>query len=316
MSPTQKKIEKQYKRNKIHLNYFKILKKYIFFVLLISKFAAIYCDDNDNDKDSGKKTKILFILLIVVFAVVIVILIIFFIYMCCKKRRQNNRNNFIESTNYLERGSPEEINLRERINNNGPKELSNYLIDKLVCDTYNKNFELLGNQCPICLENFEENKTKIIMGRCLHIFHEKCLGDFAEKIDLNKSIFAQFVCPSCRNNLIDDADKIKECLKKFPNFFEEMHNNKKITKIKHMKNLIDIIISGKDNNSKDNIKKNSIVKINNNNETDRKNIKEENKDISYNNKNGSKEKITSRTSLKINEEKNEINDVENNIETL
>ena len=103
--------------------------------------------------------------------------------MCCKKRRQNNRNNFIESTNYLERGSPEEINLRERINNNGPKELSNYLIDKLVCDTYNKNFELLGNQCPICLENFEENKTKIIMGGCLHIFHEKCLGDFAEKID-------------------------------------------------------------------------------------------------------------------------------------
>ena len=62
MSPTQKKIEKQYKRNKIHLNYFKILKKYIYFVLLISKFAAIYCDDNDNDKDSGKKTKILFIL--------------------------------------------------------------------------------------------------------------------------------------------------------------------------------------------------------------------------------------------------------------
>ena len=94
-----------------------------------------------------------------------------------------------------------------------------------------------------------------------------------------------------------------------------MHNNKKITKIKHMKNLIDIIISGKEKNLKDNNKKNSIVIINNN-ESDRKNIKDENKEISYNNKTGSKEKITSRTSLKINEEKNEINDIENNIGSL
>ena len=315
MSLTESKLQKKSNRENIHIIYSKILKKYIFAVLLISKWTAIYCDDNDNDSDSGKKTKILFILLIVVFAIVVVILTIFFIYICCKKRRQNNRNNFIESTNYLERGSPEEISLRERININGPKELSNYLIDKLVCDTYNKNFELLGNQCPICLENFEENKTKIIMGGCLHIFHEKCLGDFAEKIDLNKSIFAQFICPSCRNNLIDEVDKIKECLKKFPNFFEEMHNNKKITKIKHMKNLIDIIISGKDNNSKDNNKNNVNIKIINN-ESERKKIKDENKDISYNNKTGSKGKITSRTSLKINEEKNEINDMDNNIETL
>lgn len=312
MSPTKKKSQKKCNKDKIHLIYSKILKKYIFFVLLISKLITINCDD--DEKDSGKTTKILFILLIVVFAVVVVILSIFFIYICCKKRRQN-RNNFIESTNYLERGSPEEINLRERININGPKELSNYLINKLVCDTYNKNFELLGNQCQICLENFEENKTEIIMGGCMHIFHQKCLGDFAEKVDLNKSIFAQFICPSCRNNLIDDVDKIKECLKIYPNFFEEMHNNKKITKIKHMKNLIDIILSGKGNNSKDSNHKSNNDK-NNKNETERINIKNENKDISFNSKTGSKEKITSRSSLKINEEKNEINDIENNIDNI
>ena len=259
-----------------------ILKKYIFFTIILSKLVAIYCDDSNNDK----KGLILLIFLVVVIIIILVLLVIF-IVKCCKKRREENRNNFFEGSNYLERGNPEEIQLRQNITTNGTKALSDYLKDKLISDIYSKKFELFGNQCPICLDNFEENKSVIIMGGCLHIFHQKCLGELAEKIDLNKSIFSQFLCPTCRNNLMDEVEKIKICIIRYPNFFNDMYQNKKLTKIKHIKNLISAILGENITNVKENNDSifESNLKINeNSNETDRINKKDENKDISYDNK--------------------------------
>ena len=258
-----------------------ILKKYIFFTIIMSKLVTIYCDNSNNDK----KGLILLIFLVVVIIIILVLLVIF-IVKCCKKRREENRNNFFEGSNYLERGNPEEIQLRQNITINGTKALSDYLKDKLISDIYSKKYELFGNQCPICLDNFEENKSVIIIGGCLHIFHQQCLGELAEKIDLNKSIFSQFICPTCRNNLMDEIEKIKSCIIRYPNFFNDMYQNKKLTKIKHIKNLISVILGENISNIKEN--ENSIfesnLKINDNsNETDRRNIKDENKDISYDN---------------------------------
>ena len=215
------------------------------------------------------KALILLILLIIIFLIIIALIIIFIIW-CCKKRREENRNNFIEASNYFERDNPDETRLRDNILNNNTKALSDYLKEKLISDTYNKKFELFGMQCSICLENFEENKSIIIMGGCLHIFHQKCLSELAEKVDINKRIISQFICPTCRNNLIDGSEKLKKCLKIFPNFFEDMNKNKKITKIKHVKNLIDSIIEEKykNLNNSENISIKNSIKINvvNNNE--------------------------------------------------
>ena len=289
-------------KNKFSIFSFSLLKKYIIFILLLSKISFIYCEENTNNKDSAKKTKILLILLVVIFGIIIIFLPIFLICMCCKKRNERNRNNFIEASNFFERGNPEEVSLREKIINNGIKVLSEYLKEKLVCDIYSKKFELFGNQCSICLEKFEENNSLIIMGGCLHIFHQKCLGELAEKIDLNKSIFSQFICPTCRINLIDNVNKIKNCLERCPNFFDDMYKNKKITKIKHVKNLINLI-NEKDNSLNDNHKSdfenNKTEKGDNNNEIDeidRKNIKDENKDFSYDNTLLTKDKFQSNSS--------------------
>ena len=156
-------------KNIIETNKLSLLKSnfkaYFFWILLISKFNVILCEDN-----SSTKTIIILVLLVIIFIIIIVLAIIFFVW-CCKKRREENRNNFFEGTNYLERENPEEINLRERVTSNYPKALSDYLKEKLFSDKYNKKFELFGTQCPICLENFEENKSIIIIGGCLHIFH-------------------------------------------------------------------------------------------------------------------------------------------------
>ena len=208
---------------------------------------------------------------------------------CCKKR-QANRNNYLEGSNVFERGNPEEVELRERITNEGVQVLSNYLKDKLIVDIYTKKFDLFLNKCPICLENFLENKSIIIIGGCLHIFHQKCLSILAEKVDLNKSIFSQFICPTCRHNLIDGIDKIKTCLDIYPNFFEDVYQNKKITKMKHVKNLIENILKEKkekknkikEGDSKDKLEDNKgnfkIKKQDNENENDG-----DYKDISFDN---------------------------------
>lgn len=276
-------------KNRIAISNSSIYKKYIFLIIIISKISIIFCES-----DKGTKAIILLILLIIIFLIILVLIIIFIIW-CCKKRREENINNFIEASHYLERNNPYETRLRDRISNNNPKALSDYLKEKLISDTYNKKFQLFGIQCSICLDNFEENKSIIIMGGCLHIFHQKCLSELAEKVDINKRIISQFICPTCRNNLIDGADKIKKCLKKFPNFFDDMNKNKKITKIKHVKNLISSIIEGKDknlNNSENLSIKNSIkINVENNNEKESDKQEDENYEISYNNKFNSDRKL-------------------------
>lgn len=268
--------------NNLSLSKSNLFKYYFFFILIISKFNIILCEDKNLTK-----TVILLSLLVIIFIIIITLIIIFIVW-CCKKRREENRNNFFEGTNYLERDNPEESNLRERVSINYPKALSDYLKEKLISDKYNKKFELFGTQCPICLESFEENKSIIIIGGCLHIFHQKCLSELAEKVDINKNIISQFICPTCRNNLIDGAEKIKMCIKKFPNFFDDMYKNKKLTKIKHIKLLINSLLEEKTLNLQD---INSKLKLSEdkNNETDK--IKEENEDISYDNKTITKRKL-------------------------
>ena len=276
-------------KNKKENIFFKLpfYKNYIFFILIFSKLNNINC--NDNDSKNNTKTLVILILLVVASIVIITLIVVFVICICCK-RRQNNRNNYIEGSNVLERGSPEEVDLRERITNEGVKVLSNFLKEKLITDIYNKKFEIFGTQCSICLDNFVQNNSVIIIGGCFHIFHQKCISELAEKVDLNKNILSQFICPTCRNNLTDGIDNIKKCIDIYPNFFDDMYKNKRITKIKHVKNIIEKIINEtkdkdntiKDGSSREKLNKNNdyfpkIKNDNNNNNDDNDN----DKDISY-----------------------------------
>ena len=222
-----------------------LYKRSIFLILIFSYLNNVLC--NDDDSKNKTKTLIILILLIVAFKIIIILIIIVAICICCKKRREN-RNNYLEGSNVFEAGNQKEVDLRERINIEGIHVLSNYLKDELITDIYSKKFEIFMNKCPICLENFIENKSTIIISGCLHIFHVKCLCVLAEKIDLNKGIFSQYICPTCRNNLIDGIDKIKTCLEIDPNFFDDIYKNKKISKMKHVKNLIEKMLNENKNN--------------------------------------------------------------------
>ena len=238
---------------------FNLFRASLFLIIILSFLNYVLCDDNSSKNRT--KTIIILILLIAAFAIILILVILFIVCICCKKR-QENRNNYLEGSNALEIGNQKEVDLRERITNEGVHALSNYLKNELFSDIYTKKFELFSNKCPICLENFFENKSKIILGGCLHIFHEKCLSILAEKIDLNKSIFSQFTCPTCRNNLLDGIDKIKTCIDIDPNFFDDIYKNKKITKMKHVKKIIEKMLN-ENKNKKIGVEENSKEKFGN-----------------------------------------------------
>lgn len=286
----------------IHSQNLNIITNLFFIILILSQLYLINCDENQKKKELTK-TKILLILLVIIIFIIIVFLIIFFICICCKKRRIQ-RNEYLEGVNYLERGNAEEIELREKISIEGMKALSDYINQKLYIDTYNKKYEIFGNQCPICLELFKENLSPIIMSGCYHIFHKKCLGDLAENIDINKNIFPQFSCPSCRSSLFTGIDKINECVKIYPNFFDDIYKNKKISKIKQIKEKMELLLNHNKNKIVNNLESSLNVNDNNiNNETDRNNMKEENKDFSYDKAISDIKKIPKETTINKIEEK-------------
>ena len=115
-----------YKKRRIFNKIF--IKQDIFFILFFSCINNIFCKEyNSSDKS---KTIIILILLIVALVVIIILVILFIICFCCKKR-QININNYLEGNIAFERGNQEEVELRERITNEGIHTLSEYLKDKL-----------------------------------------------------------------------------------------------------------------------------------------------------------------------------------------
>ena len=60
--------------------------------------------------------------------------------------------------------------------------------------------------CTICIEDFKENKSKVSITPCNHIFHYKCLSNWLIKNVINPK------CPNCNYNIVQDFDdkKIEE----------------------------------------------------------------------------------------------------------
>ena len=62
-----------------------------------------------------------------------------------------------------------------------------------------------GNTCTICIEDFKENKSKVSVTPCQHVFHYKCLSSWLIQNVFNPK------CPNCNHNfLIDVEDKKSE----------------------------------------------------------------------------------------------------------
>jgi hypothetical protein len=60
-----------------------------------------------------------------------------------------------------------------------------------------------GNICTICIENFKENKSKVSVTPCQHVFHFKCLSNWLFKNVMNPK------CPNCNYNFFEEFNKEK-----------------------------------------------------------------------------------------------------------
>ena len=56
----------------------------------------------------------------------------------------------------------------------------------------------LGNQCSVCYDNFETKETMLVISKCNHVFHEKCVNRWKESGGANRNCDK---CPICRASL-------------------------------------------------------------------------------------------------------------------
>ena len=83
-----------------------------------------------------------------------------------------------------------------------------------------------GNTCTICIEEFKENRSKVSITPCNHVFHYKCLTNWLVKNVKNPK------CPNCNHNLVSDIDiknggiqTIEVARNPIPNLETQYNNN-------------------------------------------------------------------------------------------
>lgn len=80
------------------------------------------------------------------------------------------------------------------------KKIDILLKTSLAPQKYNKKMGIKdGNTCTICIEDFKENKSRVSITPCKHVFHYQCLSNWMVKNVMNPK------CPNCNFNLIQDV---------------------------------------------------------------------------------------------------------------
>ena len=144
-------------------------------------------------KNPSKKERIIFIIIFVVcgfLILVIIALILIYIYI---RRKLNNY--------YIENRQNEEnarIQKEEKIKKN--KELIKQLFENILTPKIFSKDIILNNceNCSICLDAFECDKSSVCITPCNHIFHYDCLKKWVDDNVLTPK------CPNCNNNLINN----------------------------------------------------------------------------------------------------------------
>jgi len=148
-----------------------------------------FCEKNENNFICSNP--IIFILIIII--IILLLLIISF-------KLLKNCNYHSTMLRYWERTVTERMN-RNRINERKEKELNEkkkkyYLLNiEIKGFTYNKQLNDFGEKCPICLDNYDDNK-EVCFTPCKHLFHHKCLKEYIYGIKDVK-------CPICKYDLYE-----------------------------------------------------------------------------------------------------------------
>ena len=98
-----------------------------------------------------------------------------------------------------ERGIDDEVDEQQKLEEKNKLKIKYALKHSLKPKKYLKKYGVKdSNTCTICIEDFKENKSKVSITPCKHVFHYQCLSNWLHKNVMNPK------CPNCNNNLIQD----------------------------------------------------------------------------------------------------------------
>ena len=207
----------------------------------------------------SKKTKIIYIVVLVICGfLVMLIVILIILYICIKKKmedrfREINEEN-VEKEKKMKENKKKIEQLYETILR--PQIFSNDILNNNCNNTI----------CSICTDNFEVEKSEVMITPCKHIFHYTCLKPWIDNNILTPK------CPNCNYNILDSVllSKPVDIAKK-----NDGHNNNE-----HRSSII--AINNTDNNNRNNVNSNNnnIPDSGNNNVPDSGNNVIHNNDVS------------------------------------
>lgn len=180
----------------------------------------------DNPSKKNRIMLIIAIVFTVFVALVIIILVILYIFF------RKKLNIFRTS---------EDAMLEKQMKMEKNRELIKQLLENILFPkVFNK--EIIVNDCEncsICLDSFEPEKSLVSITQCNHVFHYECIKEWIEKNVLNP------LCPNCKYALLENLEKTEVINLK------QRNNNKK---------------NDDANNDKTNNDNNNIMKNENNND--------------------------------------------------
>ena len=153
----------------------------------------------------GEKAKIA-LYITIAFIILACLLCALVIYCLSKKISENARlrqRTLFELAMARQRGeyNSEEVASETDIEEENRKKIKILLKTTLAPKKFLKKYGLKdGNTCTICIEEFKENKSRVSITPCNHVFHYKCLTNWLVKNVKNPK------CPNCNFNLVSNID--------------------------------------------------------------------------------------------------------------
>ena len=193
-----------------------------------------------------------------------------------RRRKTRERLILLRAQRDLQYIQPYQINVgvdQEVLKRNNTIKANTLFDTILVEHLYKEEYNQYGGGCSICLENFNK-KSKVAITTCKHVFHYKCIREWA---------FKNILCPKCPNC---NHEILKE---KEDNNMNENNNNDSI--------------NNNDNCNNNNIPQNIQIAKNNRNENQDASSQNEvliiGNALNINQRNDNKDQNSKRKMLKI-----------------
>ena len=169
-------------------------------------------------KLSRKANTLMVIIFFLLFGMILISLIYFNIKRISRRRKMREHLILLRAQRDLQYIQPYQINVgidQEVLKRNNTIKANRLFDTILVEHLYKEEYNQYGGGCSICLENFNK-KSKVAITPCKHVFHYKCIREWA---------FKNILCPKCPNC---NHEILKE--KEDNNNMNENNNNDSVNK--------------------------------------------------------------------------------------